>query len=249
VFLKRKIYPFQWFAVLLIVIGITIVGFVNVSSGGGGSDGGKDQATVLIGDILIVLAQIATAIQMCVEEKLMAMYPHPALKVVGLEGTFGFIILSLLLIPMYFIRPGGHPFENAPDALVQVGNDFVIVIAMIGNALSIAFFNFFGISVTQQLSASHRMVLDSVRTLLVWIAGLALFGEQFLPGQLLGFFVLAIGTAMYNEIFKLPFFEYPAASMVAIQNRVRTSSDLSTSMTASLIKDECNNVSTSFHHN
>ena len=31
--------------------------------------------------------------------------------------------------------------------------------------ISIAFFNFFGISVTKDMSAAHRMVLDSLRTL------------------------------------------------------------------------------------
>ena len=39
---------------------------------------------------------------------------------------------------------------------------------MAGNMLSIAFFNFFGISVTKAMSAAHRMVLDGVRNIIVW---------------------------------------------------------------------------------
>jgi hypothetical protein len=52
----------------------------------------------------------------------------PALQAVGWEGTFGFSILGLLLVPMYFI-PTGAPFnhnargvlEDFPDAMVQLG--------------------------------------------------------------------------------------------------------------------------------
>lgn len=41
-----------------------------------------------------------------------------------------------------------------------------------------SFFNFFGLSVTKHMSATTRMVLDSVRTLVVWGADLALGWEE-----------------------------------------------------------------------
>jgi len=207
-FLGRKIHAFQWFSVLLIVIGITIVGYVSIANTKPGAT--KDQTSVMIGDILIVLAQVATAVQMVVEEKLMSKFPSAPLKVVGLEGMFGFVILSMVLVPMYFIEPiPGYPIESIPDALAQAKNNLIIPLAMLGNSFSIAFFNFFGISVTQQLSASHRMVLDSVRTLVVWSASLALGWEVFHPLQLLGFVFLTLGTCMYNEVIRLPIFAYP----------------------------------------
>ena len=59
---------------------------------------------------------------------------------------------------------------------------------------SIAFFNFFGISVTKKMSASHRMVLDSVRTCVVWTVGLLAFGEKFSILQLIGFIILITGS-------------------------------------------------------
>jgi len=207
-FLGRKIHAFQWFSVLLIVIGITIVGYVSIANTKPGAT--KDQTSVMIGDILIVLAQVATAVQMVVEEKLMKKFPSAPLKVVGLEGMFGFVILSMALVPMYFIKPiPGYPIESIPDALAQAQNNLIIPLAMLGNSFSIAFFNFFGISVTQQLSASHRMVLDSVRTLVVWSASLALGWEVFHPLQLVGFVFLTLGTCIYNEVIRLPIFAYP----------------------------------------
>merc|ERR1712093_971275 len=106
-----------------------------------------------------------------------------ALKAVGFEGMFGALTLGALLVPMYFIRIDGVPFENFPDAMAQMGNNWVIPLAMSGNMLSIAFFNFFGISVTKAMSASHRMVLDSVRTLVIWVFGIQFGGEHFQPLQ------------------------------------------------------------------
>lgn len=50
---------------------------------------------------------------------------------------------------------------------------------------SIALFNFTGISVTKRLSATTRMILDSVRTLVVWSFSIPLFGEKFIPFQVI----------------------------------------------------------------
>ena len=54
------------------------------------------------------------------------------------------------------------------------------------------------------------MVLDSVRTCVVWTAGLVFFHEKFSYLQLLGFLVLISGTLTYNVIgpFRIPGLEY-----------------------------------------
>jgi len=212
IFLRRKIYLFQWFSVLLVVIGVSVVGYVSLSQDKTGGSG-KDQSTVLVGDILIIVAQIFVAIQMCVEEKLMSVYPTPALKVVGLEGIFGCLILGTACVPMYFIHVDGFPIENVPDAVVQVKNNPGILLGLLGTVCSISFFNYFGISVTQNLSAAHRMVLDSVRTLVVWAFSVCIGWEKFHWLQLIGFIILTIGTAVYNEIIILPCFKYPTPSV------------------------------------
>lgn len=209
VFLKRELYAFHWVSVVLVTLGVTIVGFASLASQPAQTDD-KDQRSVLIGDALIVVAQLIVAVQMCAEEKIIGTYQTPALKVVGLEGIFGLLILGTLLVPMYFVHIQGYPFENAPDALAQMRENPTITLAMTGNVLSIAFFNFFGISITKKLSAAHRMVLDSVRTCVVWACSLALGWEKFHWLQVLGFLVLTLGTGMYNEIITLHCcFDYP----------------------------------------
>ena len=58
------------------------------------------------------------------------------------------------------------------DAILQIHNSWAISLAIGGTILSIAFFNFSGISVTKEMSATTRMVLDSVRTIVIWAYGL-----------------------------------------------------------------------------
>ena len=115
---------------------------------------------------------------------------HP-LRAVGWEGFFGAIILSILLVPFYYIvlpetfcgssyepaLDGKCRLEDAIDGLYQMGNNPVIIAAVLMNVISIAFFNFFGLSVTKTQSATTRMVLDSIRTIVIWAFCLAIGWE------------------------------------------------------------------------
>merc|ERR1712137_727033 len=159
----------------------------------------------------IVMAQIVTASQMVWEEKFVNKHNVPALQAVGWEGLFGFSTLSLLLIPMYYLKVG-PPFssnprmvlEDALDGFTQMGNNPMIILAMSGTVISIAFFNFAGISVTKEMSATTRMVLDSVRTLVIWGVSLAMGWQEFQYLQLLGFASLVTGMCIYNDIVFAP---------------------------------------------
>lgn len=120
---------------------------------------------------------------------------------------FGTILLSLLLIPMYYVRvpapftqdPDGR-LENVLDAFKQIRANLLILVALGGEELfvpifiilspifsgtvvSIAFFNFAGISVTKELNATTRMVLDSVRVLVIWAVSLAVGWQSFILVQ------------------------------------------------------------------
>lgn len=128
-----------------------------------------------------------------------------------IPGIFGFCTLSVLLVAFYWIPAGifsGNPrqvLEDVPDAFVQLGNNPLLIVAVLGNIISIAFFNFAGVSVTKELSATTRMVLDSVRTLVIWVVSLALKWQSFQYLQPIGFAILLIGMMLYNDMFILPF--------------------------------------------
>lgn len=205
-FLGRRLEPSQWIGILFTILGLVIVGLADVLSGNG--DDSHKMSEVITGDLLIIMAQIIVAVQMVLEEKFVYKHNVHPLKAVGTEGFFGFVILSLLLIPMFYIHVGdfgGNPrqvLEDAIDAFCQIGHKPLILLALLGNTVSIAFFNFAGISVTKEISATTRMVLDSLRTLVIWIVSLALGWEKFLGLQILGFIILLVGTALYNGLHK-----------------------------------------------
>ncbi|CAM6032148.1 unnamed protein product, partial [Sphagnum compactum] len=163
-------------------------------------------------DILIIMAQIIAATQMVVEEKFVSGSNVSPLQAVGWEGLFGFTILSLLLIPMYYIPTGNLIFQNpdgqmedAIDGFYQIGNNWQVATGITGTIISISFFNFAGISVTKQISATTRTVLDSVRTFVIWIFSLAIGWQKFSPIQMAGFFVLILGMFLYNNVIIRPF--------------------------------------------
>lgn len=203
-FLGRRLIVSQWVGILITILGLIIVGLADFLNGNR-SDTHK-LSDVITGDLLIIMAQVIAAVQMVLEEKFVYKHDVHPLKAVGTEGFFGFFVLSFLLIPMYFIPVGSFSdnprqvLEDALDAFCQIGNKPLILLALLGNTVSIAFFNFAGISVTKEISATTRMVLDSLRTLVIWVVSLALQWETFHGLQVLGFIVLLFGTALYNGL-------------------------------------------------
>ncbi len=58
--------------------------------------------------------------------------------------------------------------------------------------------------VTKHVNAATRMVLDSVRTLIIWTFSLGIGWESFCWVQAVGFVILLAGIVVYNELIRLP---------------------------------------------
>lgn len=84
--------------------------------------------------------------------------------------------------------------------MTQIKNSWQIQAGLSGTVVSIAFFNYAGISVTKEISATTRMVLDSVRTMVIWMVSLGIGWQDFKSLQLVGFVVLLFGMCLYNDI-------------------------------------------------
>ena len=214
-FLGNKMKWYQWTGMFIVILGLTIVGtgdYVFFKSGG------MSKGMVLAGDLLIILAQGITAIQMTVEEKLIKKYKVPPLQAVGWEGIFGFSFLFIFLFPMYYIPwhlPSAQDFwqdhvrfEDAIDGIYQMINNWQLIVAIFGLTISIAFFNFSGLTITEKMNATTRMVLDSVRTIFIWMFSLILGWQSFEFMQPIGFVVLFVGTCVYYDLLFLPTFHY-----------------------------------------
>jgi len=190
-FLRRKIRKHQWTGVFFVIVGLVIVGLADVMFS---KHEGHTFQDIIMGDTLVILAQIITACQMCVEEKFITGDVHP-LQAVGWEGFWGATMLGSLLYPLSKFKVGPrfapstpyHTLEDIVDGWHQFKNSKTIIFATLGNMTSIACFNFFGISVTKHMAATSRMVLDSMRTIVIWGYSLGIGWQEFVPLQFVSF--------------------------------------------------------------
>ena len=215
-FLKRKLLPYKWVSVAITTAGLVCVGTAAMldekkkDSQGGGSAG--------LGITLVLCAQVMSAFQMCFEEKLLTGQNVSAKKTVGYEGFWGIVLMGVILA-LLNVAPGndyGGVFENVADSQVMLTSPEIQFLC--GSfMLSIAFYNWFGLTVSKKLSAVTRCLIDTCRTLVVWLVQLALwkygsdYGESLKPHswlQLIGFVLVIIGTLCYNAVIKLPRLEY-----------------------------------------
>ncbi|KAJ2488961.1 hypothetical protein IWW37_004389 [Coemansia sp. RSA 2050] len=225
-FLGHRLARFQVIALLLVVAGVTIVGMSNVISPPAQlrslhlysphptanlsehTDEINSEAwKAVLGVILVLGAQVFTATQFVVEEKIIRHYHLTPLRAVGLEGSFGALTV-MAAIPMLHLTIGRtHPggYFDAPEGFRQIVENPAVWQTSIYIMLSIAMFNFFGLSVTRYLSATSRATIDTCRTLFIWMSSIALGWETFSWIQVIGFVVLVYGTFIYNRVITSPF--------------------------------------------
>ena len=217
-FLNARLKIHQWLGMFTVIVGLAIVGVGDYIFFQKGTTTGLEQNTVLAGDLLIVFAQGIAAIQMTVEEKIIKKYKVPPLQGIGWEGVFGFSVLFIFLFPMFFIPwhlPASQDFwqdtlrfEDSIDGLTQIFKSPKLLVSTLGLMISIAFFNFSGLTVTQRMSATTRMVLDSVRTIFIWVFSLIVGWQSFEYLQPIGYTILFIGTCIYYDIIFMPGFRW-----------------------------------------
>lgn len=213
-FLGHRLERFQVISLVLVVVGVSIVGLSNVISPPAASNAdehvdGADEALwkATLGVILVLGAQIFTATQFVVEEKIIRRYHLTPLRAVGLEGSFGSVTVMAAIPVLHFAIGRTHPgsYFDAPEGFRQIIDNPSVWHTSIYIMLSIAMFNFFGLSVTRYLSATSRATIDTCRTLFIWISSLALGWETFSWIQVIGFVILVYGTFIYNRVLTLPF--------------------------------------------
>lgn len=121
-FLRRKLYLYQWTALVVVVLGVALVGLAGALFGDNSHDVPQEDAMAavshtllqaraaaqtpeavkaVIGVLLIAAAQIFTASQFVLEEWILENYAMDPLEVVGWEGVFGFSVTVVASIIMY----------------------------------------------------------------------------------------------------------------------------------------------------
>ena len=237
-FLKNKYYRQHFLGIVIVVIGLIIVG-INAALGG------KDEfdTKIILGIFLVIISQIFSCFLFVSEEKILKNYDVPPLKAVGMEGMWGVGCYIILLFIFYFIRceswsdilkdnicikdgkDGDLRFENAIFALKQIWESWELKLFLSMYILSIAFFNFSGLTISKYASATSRTIVDTLRTIIVWTFFLVMpfvpedTKENFSWLQLLGFLILILGGLIYNEILVLKFWGFADNTKAAIKKR------------------------------
>lgn len=201
IFLKRRITKLEWISLLVITVGIGIVGVSGLNL----SEHHGDSPMVVVGILLIVGATFCQAGQFVVEEYFLETHPVVPLQLVYFEGMYGALFISLAMVILNFVMSGTSEFATSPFnlsvSLHQMFSSATILESSVLIMISIASFNYFGLSITYYISATARSTIDSCRTLLVWIVAMTLGWETFHGLQLIGFLLLVLGTLCFNKAF------------------------------------------------
>ncbi|KAF8626297.1 hypothetical protein AX15_004967 [Amanita polypyramis BW_CC] len=225
IFLRRRLWFYQWFSLFVVMAGISLVGYsgslikdaiqepaAHLSSLGRSVSvqSEKPELTkVVVGVFFILFAQIFTAIQFVVEEKILSRYTVAPLVAVGWEGLFGTLSI-LLFMPILSIPSvtAKSPFFDLPRGWRQMIETPTVLWSSIAIACSISLFNYFGLSVTRHVSATARSLTDTCRTLSIWLISLGLGWEKLLFPisvlQVFGFSLLVYGTFLFNDLIAIP---------------------------------------------
>ena len=198
-FLKRRVEKYKWFALFLVVLGVAVVSLAGATEEDPinedmpildpascapelslklvkGSNISTQALRTTIGVCIISLAQILAAAQFVFEESIMSPYPISPLELVGYEGVSGLVVILSAQVIAYIkygitsngrgsvfdMRTGLYQFFRNPHVY---GASIVMMVAT-------GMYNYFALTVTRALSATHRSTIDAFRTILIWIVWL-----------------------------------------------------------------------------
>jgi len=201
VILGRKLHNHNWLGIVLITAGAALVGASSILYRKDSDV--KSAPNPLLGDILVICAQLLNALQFILEEKYLRKLHPPVLLAVGAEGVVGTLLCATVLPMLAFLdRSIGIPIDDIVGGFREIANDQTLQWTTVFTVISIAVFNFSGVSVTKRLSGAARAAIDACRTAIIWLFCVVVGWEEFHSLQVVGFAILITGTSVYNDILR-----------------------------------------------
>ena len=206
-FLKRKFQPFHWLGMGLVVTGLTLVGLSSLLQKAKSEAAGEDTSAAtnpMLGNVLIVFAQLLAATQFTFEEYVIGKYQIPPFEMVGWEGGFGLCFASIAL---GLFQLNGGMVDDFAEVVIQMSNSGRAVAAVCLLLLGVPVYNASAVTLTKRINATARMVLDTLRNIVVWMFTLiysSLFGESFSWIQMFGFVFLVLGNGVFRGLIVVP---------------------------------------------
>ncbi|OHT05480.1 putative integral membrane protein [Tritrichomonas foetus] len=228
--LKRKYYGYMWFGVAVVTIALVVVGASAACSTGIANEDASE-GKVIIAILLMIGSQVIRAAQVVLEDYLLHDIHASPIYMVGIEGMWGCIITLAVAMPIVQFAASGSEegngiHEDTLDTLYMLVDQPILIGLSLVYIVVILFFNTTAMFVTNITNAVMRTIIESMRTLCIWIVQVILYyslegtdygnhhpsiGESWSKWsfmQLSGFLLLFTGMLIYNSIWKLPFVYY-----------------------------------------
>jgi drug/metabolite transporter (DMT)-like permease len=219
VYLKKKLYRHQVISILIIMLGFISVALSEIlfEKNDNPHHHGFNILSI-VGIISLFISLIFQGFCYCYEEHIFDVYDINVAHLLGFESMMGAVVSTVLFLitmnipcthPEFCNAEVGQMLDNPPNAIydLQYNNAWVYFIL---TCLSIMIFNLLGVFITKHSGAVFRVVLDTLRTITVWIISLIIGFETLTPFskvalELFGFALLIVGNLLYNEILVINF--------------------------------------------
>ena len=209
-YLKKKVFRHQLLGVAIITLGFTLVGSASFFKANGTKS--INLFNTFIGLAIILISLIFSGFQFTYQELMIDRYEFDLKRLVGLESIFGFVTLTVLLFITSKINcPDASvcldSLDDPSQAIKLLGHKPMLLFLSICIAFSVMLFNLSGVWLTKKVSSVYRIIMDSIRTVLIWIILLLLGLESFNPKSFAfqgpGFLLLILGNLIFNKIIKI----------------------------------------------
>ena len=220
VYLKKPVRGHSWVAVVLSMVGFILVGSASLMVESGADPEGRlrDSPVInsLIGIVLLLVSLVFSGFQFAYQEKLFDNFVFDPRRLVGAESIVGAVTLTLCLaitsrIPCPNKEMCTNSIDDPSEGILALLASRELLFWAGCSALSIMVYNLSGLYLTKHVSSIFRIIMDSVRTIVIWAVcisvGLEKFSWPCFYLQAPGFLFLIAGNLVNNRIIKLPCFE------------------------------------------
>ena len=215
---KNKHYIHHYIGLLLTLIGLISIAISTYS------DSNTDKMEIILGIITTLIGIIAMAFNYTLEENITKKFLCHPMQCIYIEGFYGFILSCTVITILYLIPCDTDnkiilKFCNEDDekrrgenyffAIKQLLDQPKALICILLYAIFISTTNNTGCAFSKHTSGTARAVVDSLRTIFVWIFFMMPFNdenkESFKLLQFIGFIFLIAGNVFYNNLINIKY--------------------------------------------
>jgi drug/metabolite transporter (DMT)-like permease len=228
--LKRPQHTYMWAGVVIVTVSLVIVGFAAVTSEGIQA-GEVSVGLIVLAIVLTVSSQFLRAVQVILEDYFIHDVEISSYLIVGTEGVWGLLATVAVFLPICQNignagNEGNGVHEDSLDTLVMLGNMPELIGMSVLYLFAILGLNVGGMLVTEITNAVMRVIIESMRTMCVWVVQVILYyglknsdyghqhpniGEKWSVSsfmELSGFLLGVTGMFVYNRSVELWFLKY-----------------------------------------